>query len=153
MALKVANRGDVPVFLALQTLRQATALEKTGKEILHLEIGQPFDGAPKAAPRLGSLAPCAEGLAQLPVHVGAPPLAVNVPALHGAALLAPAGHKEPKIPASAAKRNLPRPQPHLLRSRRWSSPRHRRPPGCRSRYCLPAPAGHVLSSSYPCLLS
>ena len=49
MALKVANRGDVPVFLALQTLRQATALEKTGKEILHLEIGQPFDGAPKAA--------------------------------------------------------------------------------------------------------
>ena len=56
MALKVANRGDVPVFLALQTLRQATALEKTGKEILHLEIGQPFDGAPKAA--LENLSKC-----------------------------------------------------------------------------------------------
>ena len=49
MALKVANRGDVPVFLALQTLAQAKALENEGKEILHLEIGQPFEGAPADA--------------------------------------------------------------------------------------------------------
>ncbi|MBV6632372.1 MAG: aminotransferase class I/II-fold pyridoxal phosphate-dependent enzyme [Alphaproteobacteria bacterium] len=48
MALKVANRGDVPMFLALETLREATALEADGKDVLHLEIGQPFDGAPAA---------------------------------------------------------------------------------------------------------
>jgi aspartate/methionine/tyrosine aminotransferase len=56
MALKVANRGDVPVFLALQTLREAKALEGEGREILHLEIGQPFDGAPQAA--LDNLSKC-----------------------------------------------------------------------------------------------
>jgi len=47
VALKVANRGDVPAFLALETLRQATVLESEGRDVLHLEIGQPFDGAPK----------------------------------------------------------------------------------------------------------
>lgn len=48
MALKLARRGDVPAFLALETLRQASALEREGRDVLHLEIGQPFDGAPPA---------------------------------------------------------------------------------------------------------
>ena len=45
--IKRAQRSDIPTFLALEGLRKAKALEETGADIVHLEIGQPSSQAPK----------------------------------------------------------------------------------------------------------
>lgn len=46
MALKIAQRGQIPAFLALETLRIANERARDGADVLHLEIGEPFEGAP-----------------------------------------------------------------------------------------------------------
>ncbi|HTO85279.1 MAG TPA: aminotransferase class I/II-fold pyridoxal phosphate-dependent enzyme [Methylomirabilota bacterium] len=48
MALKVARRGVVPPFIAMEVLRDANARAAAGAEVLHLEVGQPGSGAPQA---------------------------------------------------------------------------------------------------------
>ena len=48
MALKVARRGVVPPFIAMEVLRDANARAAAGEEVLHLEVGQPGTGAPLA---------------------------------------------------------------------------------------------------------
>ena len=48
MALKVARRGVVPPFIAMEVLRDANARAAAGEEVLHLEVGQPGSGAPQA---------------------------------------------------------------------------------------------------------
>jgi aspartate/methionine/tyrosine aminotransferase len=42
-------RGDVPAFEATRVLAAANALEAAGRDIVHLEVGQPAGGAPAAA--------------------------------------------------------------------------------------------------------
>ncbi|MCR9257498.1 MAG: pyridoxal phosphate-dependent aminotransferase [Alphaproteobacteria bacterium] len=49
MAFKISQRGRLAPFLALDVLATATALEREGRDIVHLEIGQPSTPAPKAA--------------------------------------------------------------------------------------------------------
>ncbi len=48
MALKVANRGRVAPFIVMDVMRAANELEAAGKDVLHLEVGQPATSAPKA---------------------------------------------------------------------------------------------------------
>ena len=48
MALKVAGRGRIPPFIVMDMLREANELAARGQNIVHLEIGQPGTGAPRA---------------------------------------------------------------------------------------------------------
>jgi aspartate/methionine/tyrosine aminotransferase len=48
MPLKVARRGMVPPFIAMEVLRHANERAAAGHDVLHLEIGQPGFGAPRA---------------------------------------------------------------------------------------------------------
>ena len=47
MALKIAGRGRVDPFIALDVLRMANERSMAGGDVLHLEIGQPAGSAPK----------------------------------------------------------------------------------------------------------
>ena len=49
MTLKIAKRGVVPPFLVMDVLRDALNLEAAGRSVIHLEVGQPSTGIPKAA--------------------------------------------------------------------------------------------------------
>ena len=48
MALKVARRGAVPPFIAMEVLRDANERAARGENILHLEVGQPSTSAPRS---------------------------------------------------------------------------------------------------------
>ncbi|MGE0118777.1 MAG: pyridoxal phosphate-dependent aminotransferase [Dongiaceae bacterium] len=48
MALKIARRAAVPPFIAMEVLRDANARAVRGEDVLHLEVGQPSTGAPRA---------------------------------------------------------------------------------------------------------
>ena len=45
--LKASMRGQVPPFIVMDVMREANNLETKGRDILHLEVGQPGTGAPK----------------------------------------------------------------------------------------------------------
>ena len=49
MALKIASRGVVPPFIVMDLLRDALTLEAAGRNVIHLEVGQPSTGIPKKA--------------------------------------------------------------------------------------------------------
>jgi aspartate/methionine/tyrosine aminotransferase len=49
MSLKVADRGKVDPFIVMDVLRAANARAQEGGDVLHLEVGQPGHGAPRAA--------------------------------------------------------------------------------------------------------
>lgn len=46
MALKVSERGKIPPFIVMDVLRAANRRQAEGKDVLHLELGQPATGAP-----------------------------------------------------------------------------------------------------------
>ena len=46
MTLRKSSRGQVPPFIVMDVMREANRLEATGRDILHLEVGQPSTGAP-----------------------------------------------------------------------------------------------------------
>ena len=46
MTLKISGRGRVPPFIVMDVLRDANARAATGKDVLHLEVGQPSTSAP-----------------------------------------------------------------------------------------------------------
>jgi aspartate/methionine/tyrosine aminotransferase len=48
MTLKIAKRGQVPPFIAMDVLRAANERAATGDDVLHLEVGQPSTPAPAA---------------------------------------------------------------------------------------------------------
>ena len=48
MTLKIARRGQVPPFIAMDVLREANARAASGDDVLHLEVGQPSTPAPEA---------------------------------------------------------------------------------------------------------
>jgi aspartate/methionine/tyrosine aminotransferase len=48
MTLKIADRGRVPPFLVMDVLRDASKREAAGASVLHMEIGQPSAGVPRA---------------------------------------------------------------------------------------------------------
>ncbi|MEC9022072.1 MAG: aminotransferase class I/II-fold pyridoxal phosphate-dependent enzyme [Pseudomonadota bacterium] len=47
MALKVSQRGKVSPFIVMDVLRSGNRLQAQGKEVFHLELGQPSTPAPK----------------------------------------------------------------------------------------------------------
>ncbi len=49
MAFKIATRGQVPPFMVMDVMGDAAALERAGRSIIHLEVGQPSTGIPRAA--------------------------------------------------------------------------------------------------------
>ncbi len=49
MALKIASRGVVPPFIVMDVLRDALTLEAAGRNVIHLEVGQPSTGIPRKA--------------------------------------------------------------------------------------------------------
>lgn len=48
MALKTSARGAVPPFIVMEVLRHATRQREAGGDVMHLELGQPMSGPPKA---------------------------------------------------------------------------------------------------------
>ncbi len=46
MALKVARRGGTPPFIVMDVLRAANERQAAGRQVYHLEVGQPGTGAP-----------------------------------------------------------------------------------------------------------
>lgn len=48
MTLKIARRGQVPPFIAMDVLRAANERAAAGDDVLHLEVGQPSTPAPSA---------------------------------------------------------------------------------------------------------
>ena len=46
MPLKKSSRGQVPPFIVMDVMREANWLEAAGRDILHLEVGQPSTAAP-----------------------------------------------------------------------------------------------------------
>jgi aspartate/methionine/tyrosine aminotransferase len=46
MALKIARRGQIPPFIAMDVLRVANLQAAAGEDVLHLEVGQPSNPAP-----------------------------------------------------------------------------------------------------------
>ena len=49
MPLKTADRAKVPPFIVMDVMSAAAAREAAGETVLHLEVGQPGTGLPKAA--------------------------------------------------------------------------------------------------------
>src|SRR3546814_8412390 len=54
--LKPPTRGTVPAFIALEILRDANELAAQGRNIVHLEIGQPSTAAPRPVVEAAKLA-------------------------------------------------------------------------------------------------
>ena len=48
MTLKIAERGVIPPFIVMDVMRAANKRAASGKNILHLEVGQPSTSAPRA---------------------------------------------------------------------------------------------------------
>jgi|TARA_B100000315_G_scaffold260681_1_gene324024 aspartate/methionine/tyrosine aminotransferase len=48
MALKIAERGVIPPFIVMDVMRAANERAASGKDVLHLEVGQPSTPAPVA---------------------------------------------------------------------------------------------------------
>lgn len=49
MTLKLAKRGDVPPFIVMDVMRAAADRIAEGKDVLHMEVGQPSLGLPEGA--------------------------------------------------------------------------------------------------------
>ena len=47
--MRNSRRGDVDPFIVMDVMEQARAAEAAGRHIIHMEVGQPGTGAPKAA--------------------------------------------------------------------------------------------------------
>lgn len=47
MTLKVADRGHVPAFMVMEVMQAAADRVATGKDVLHMEVGQPGTPAPR----------------------------------------------------------------------------------------------------------
>lgn len=62
MTLKIAKRGQVPPFIAMDVLRAANERAAGGDDVLHLEVGQPSTPAPAAV-----LAAAREALGRQPL--------------------------------------------------------------------------------------
>jgi aspartate/methionine/tyrosine aminotransferase len=47
MALKISSRGQIPPFIVMDVMQSAADLEAEGRDVLHLEVGQPATSAPR----------------------------------------------------------------------------------------------------------
>lgn len=49
MSIKVSARGQVAPFMVMDVMHAAAELEQSGRDIIHLEVGQPSTGIPRSA--------------------------------------------------------------------------------------------------------
>ncbi len=56
MPLKVSSRGDIPPFIVMDVMRAANERAAEGRDVLHLEVGQPSTPAPEGARRAAAQA-------------------------------------------------------------------------------------------------
>ncbi|MCV6584570.1 MAG: pyridoxal phosphate-dependent aminotransferase, partial [Marinibacterium sp.] len=47
--MRNSTRSDVDAFIVMDVMEAARAAEAAGRHIIHMEVGQPGTGAPKAA--------------------------------------------------------------------------------------------------------
>lgn len=47
--MKISRRAGIPPFIAMDVLAEAQSLEAAGRDIVHMEVGEPAHGAPLAA--------------------------------------------------------------------------------------------------------
>lgn len=80
--MKQSTRSDVDAFIVMDVMEQARALEEAGRHIIHMEVGQPGTGAPKAA-RARLAAEMAAGPLGYTVALGRPDLRAGIAALYG----------------------------------------------------------------------
>ena len=47
--MKISSRGRIPPFIAMDVMAEAERVAAAGRDIVHMEVGEPFAGAPLAA--------------------------------------------------------------------------------------------------------
>ncbi|MGR3484740.1 MAG: pyridoxal phosphate-dependent aminotransferase [Paracoccaceae bacterium] len=79
--MRLSRRGDVDPFLAMDVVEAARAREAAGHTVIHMEIGQPAQGAPAAA-RAALARDMADGPLGYTVALGLPELRAGIAALY-----------------------------------------------------------------------
>lgn len=80
--MRTSTRSDVDPFIVMDVMEAARAAEAAGRHIIHMEVGQPGTGAPKAATRALSTAMEAGPLGYT-VALGLPELRARIAQLYG----------------------------------------------------------------------
>jgi len=62
MTLKISSRGQIDPFIVMDVMRDANALDATGADIVHLEVGQPGTPAPERVREAAAAAALSERL-------------------------------------------------------------------------------------------
>lgn len=88
MVLKVARRGLIPPFIAMDVMAEANAAEAAGADVIHLEVGQPSTGAPAPVLDAARAALAKERLGYTEAF-GVPALRARIGAFYGARYGAP----------------------------------------------------------------
>ncbi|QXT38553.1 pyridoxal phosphate-dependent aminotransferase [Gymnodinialimonas ceratoperidinii] len=79
--MRQSTRSEVDPFIVMDVMEQARAAEEAGRHIIHMEVGQPGTGAPKAA-RDRLAAEMAAGPLGYTVALGRPDLRAGIAALY-----------------------------------------------------------------------
>jgi aspartate/methionine/tyrosine aminotransferase len=80
--MRLSNRSAVDPFIVMDVMEAARAAEEKGREIIHMEVGQPGTGAPRAA-RERLAAEMEKGPLGYTVALGRPDLRAAIAALYG----------------------------------------------------------------------
>lgn len=80
--MRTSSRSDVDPFIVMDVMEAARAAEAAGRHIIHMEVGQPGTGAPKAATRALSAA-MEKGPLGYTVALGLPELRARIARLYG----------------------------------------------------------------------
>ena len=79
--MRTSTRAEVDPFIVMDVMEQARAAEEAGRHIIHMEVGQPATGAPKAA-RQRLAAEMEVGPLGYTVALGRPDLRAGIAALY-----------------------------------------------------------------------
>ncbi|WP_223422453.1 pyridoxal phosphate-dependent aminotransferase [Tateyamaria pelophila] len=80
--MRTSSRSNVDPFIVMDVMEAARAAEAAGRHIIHMEVGQPGTGAPKAATQALSAA-MADGPLGYTVALGLPALRARIARLYG----------------------------------------------------------------------
>ena len=80
--MRISDRGQVDPFIVMDVMERARAAEAAGRDIIHMEVGQPGTPAPEAA-RAALTAAMADGPLGYTVGLGMPALRHRIARLYG----------------------------------------------------------------------
>lgn len=80
--MKLSQRGAVPPFIVMDVMEAARQAEQSGREVIHMEVGQPARGAPAAA-RAALARAMEEGPLGYTVALGLPQLRARIAQEYG----------------------------------------------------------------------